>query len=213
MMTSNFALPIMLTTKCSAKCTHCPFSNPNLKELHLPTEMALKAIDNSNHELFVLSGGEPFEYPDLTKLLLCLRGRKKLFRIATGGFIDLTPWIKTIKETLECTGISIGTDVFFERSLFFSRDSWQKNVDLLNEHCIPYSITLTILNGQNLSSFQEIKAMKNLNPEFYYIRLPNENAKKYKTQISESLGLRSDCYFEEIHCLPVKITPRIASSF
>jgi organic radical activating enzyme len=89
--------------------------------------------------LTVISGGEPFEHPQIFEILRRLSNQSNYFRIATGGFIDLTPWIDILKSlsykkgTLQ--GISMGTDVLSTR-VRHSRwvPTWRKNISLFHPH-------------------------------------------------------------------------------
>jgi len=59
----------MLTTKCSSGCMHCPFSNPGLEKLFLAPATVQKIMSQSSEGLTILSGGEPFEHPEISEIL------------------------------------------------------------------------------------------------------------------------------------------------
>ncbi len=167
---------IMTTTQCSGGCTHCPFSNPLLDKLFLPTESIVSLV-NQSEKLAILSGGEPFEHPEILKILIELSTTIIPFRIATGGFIELDKWIDKLKELSQSNiafkGISMGTDVLSNRVLHSNWvPVWQHNINSLIDAKIPFSLTLTIdsefeLNRFNLFSWTEI--FKDM-PEFIYLR-------------------------------------------
>lgn len=128
-------------------------------------------------KLIVLSGGEPFEHPDISEILSLPFEQTPPFRIATGGFVDLSPWIEKLKYLNRpegpLQGISIGTDVLSKR-VVDSRwvQTWQSNIQLLGKFKIPYSLTFTIgpdldflwLHIWNWTDFFEEK------PTFIYLR-------------------------------------------
>ncbi len=67
----------------------------------------------------VLSGGEPFEHPEILKILTSLPEVTTPFRIATGGFVKFDLWIEQLqilsKQNTAFKGISMGTDVLSNR--------------------------------------------------------------------------------------------------
>lgn len=180
-MSNLVANTVMVTTKCSGGCSHCPFSNPSLEKLFLPPETIVKMINQSTKKLVILSGGEPFEHPKILEILNNLFEAAIPFRIATGGFIKLDPWIDKLKalsmQNIAFNGISMGTDVLSDRvnhSDWVS--SWERNIHLLIKEQIPFSLTITInaefqLNRFAFFSWREI--FKRL-PEFIYLRYSND---------------------------------------
>jgi organic radical activating enzyme len=79
---SDIANTIMLTTKCSSGCRHCPFSDPNLEKLFLTRSAIQNIVNQLPDKLAVLSGGEPFEYPEISEILTDLSQQTTPFRIA-----------------------------------------------------------------------------------------------------------------------------------
>jgi hypothetical protein len=145
----EIAHTVMLTTRCSAGCAHCPFSNPRLKQLWLSPEAIQKIVEQSSGSLTVLSGGEPFEHPQISTILKDLIKNNSVFRIATGGFVDVFPWINELKALLyphgRLQGISMGTDVLSSRVNHSNWvHTWKKNLNLFFQYDIPFSLTLTI---------------------------------------------------------------------
>jgi hypothetical protein len=165
---------IMSTTICSAGCSHCPFSAPSMDKLSLPVETIAKILAHRAGSLVVLSGGEPFEHPELRsvlKLLACHPGR---YRIATGAFVPLAPWREELlclrRENPGFEGISLGTDVLTSRC----RDPklpiiWKENLRFLTAARLAYSITLTLGDSLDPALVKEWKAW-GANPDFFYVR-------------------------------------------
>lgn len=160
---------ILLTTKCSGGCTHCPFSNPQLEHLFLSLDAVKSILENFSGTLVVISGGEPFEHPQLAEVLSLSEARSLPFRIATGGFIDLTSWTMTLKNLKFLQGISMGTDVLSSRLCHSNwAPIWFNNIKLFDSLQIPYSITFTLseeLTFNHCNFFQ-----LQLNPQFIYLR-------------------------------------------
>jgi len=146
-MLSEIANTIMLTTKCSSGCTHCPFSNPDLEKLFLAPTMVQKIMSQSSDRLTVLSGGEPFEHPQISEILTNLSKQTTPFRIAIGGFVDLNPWINKLKHLNllgSFLGISMRTDVLSSRVNHSDWvPIWKNNIQLFFEFQIPYSLTFS----------------------------------------------------------------------
>lgn len=180
-MLSNVTNTVMLTTKCSSGCTHCPFSNPALEKLFLAPANVQKIISQFTGRLTVISGGEPFEHPGISVILKNLSELKVPLRIATGGFLDLTPWmyqLKTLRLNGPLQGISMGTDVLSSR-VNHSKwvPIWKNNICLLFEAQIPYSLTFSIETDLELTRL-DLWKWQNLfdsKPEFIYLRYSQED--------------------------------------
>ncbi len=173
----KIANTIMLTTKCSSGCRHCPFSNPNLEKLFLTRSAVQKIASQLPSVLTVLSGGEPFEHPEISDILRDLSKQTTPFRIATGGFVDLTPWINQLKLIASprrpLKGISMGTDVLSSRVNHPNWvPIWKNNIRLLVEFQIPYSLTFSIgtdLVFIHLNLWKWADLLDN-KPEFIFLR-------------------------------------------
>ena len=182
-MNSESVNTVMLTTKCSAGCVHCPFSNPSLKHLFLSSEKIEIILNQSKSELIVFSGGEPFEHPEIASILTKLSSEAGLFRIATGGFIDLSQWFDQLKNLLKIPcgfqGISFGTDVVSSRVNDFKWVSiWKNNIIFCHRHKIPYSLTFTVdpylkFTGLNILRWNTI--FDDTFPEFIYLRYSDDS--------------------------------------
>lgn len=179
-MAHESAQTVMLTTQCSAGCSHCPFSDPKLEKLHLPLSVAKRMMGNPEFGLTVVSGGEPFEHPGIGELLSELVSHSFPFRIATGGFVDLDPWSTRLAELSHCNpnfeGLSMGTDVLTGRCPNPALSKvWTENLRLLNRLHIPYSITITL--GQELEpKLLDDLTAQGCRPEFIYLRHSNDTA-------------------------------------
>ncbi len=190
-MEDSSATTITLTTKCSGGCRHCPFSMEGLPPLSMEPSVAVKMSKQSNSQLLIFSGGEPFEHPDILILLQSLSLERKSFRIATGGFVDLSCWVETLKHLHffgALQGISIGTDVISSRV----NDArwvlpWKRNIQLLIKAKISFSLTITVGNDLVFTHFNlwewDRRFVKN--PEFIYVRYADEElAKEWTRQIA-----------------------------
>lgn len=180
-MTVETANTIMLTTKCSGGCSHCPFSNPDLEKLFLAPNIIETIINQSPGRLAILSGGEPFEHPMISDILTNLGKQTLPFRIATGGFIDLNPWIATLKHLSRIKGglqgISLGTDVLSTRVTHSNWvPIWKNNIQLFFEFQIPYSLTFSIENDFDVTRLNlwDWADQFNGKPDFIYIRYSND---------------------------------------
>src|ERR1700722_13359268 len=76
---NKIADTVLLTTKCSGGCSHCPFSNPTLEKLFLTPEIIRDILQRNSGKLTILSGGEPFEHPAIDKILHMLANQNNLF--------------------------------------------------------------------------------------------------------------------------------------
>lgn len=176
-VTNEIADTILISTKCTAGCSHCPFSNSAIEHLFLSQKKINHILNASSNSLSVLSGGEPFEHPEIGVILLELYNQPKPFRIATGGFIDLKPWLKILTKLCRqdgpLLGISMGTDVLSSRVRHSNWVSvWKENINMFLEFQIPFSLTFTIDDSLNFSWFNiwEWTSHFESKPQFIYIR-------------------------------------------
>lgn len=169
---------ITITTNCSGSCSHCPFSHPQMKKLNLDLKSIKHLIEKSNSPLLVLSGGEFFEYDQVEDLFQYLSASPKKYRIATGGHLDLQPYLVHLKNLCGLEGISLGTDIIFRQESFNKIETWINNLNLLIENNIPYSLTITLLEKDDLVVEEKLKffSQRNLLPQFIYLRR-SKNAK------------------------------------
>lgn len=136
----------------------------------------------SQNKLIVLSGGEPFEHPEIDIILMNLKKQTTPFRIATGGFIDLSFWITQLKELCfpdgYLQGISIGTDVISPR-ITHSKwvPIWENNIHLLSKFKIPFSLTFSIDSEFDFTKLNLWNWIINFNsyPEFIYLRYSDKD--------------------------------------
>lgn len=169
---------LMLTTKCSAGCSHCPFSDPGMPALYLSRERMNAALRSGRPGLMVIAGGEPFEHPEIALILDDLCTHQTAFRIATGGHVDLRTWEKDLKRLASAgggfQGISLGTDPLTPRCASSAlAEQWRRNLRWLESARLPYSITVTL--GDKLPpSFLGMLGdeLRGTSPEFIFLRHP-----------------------------------------
>jgi hypothetical protein len=172
---------LMLTTRCSARCSHCPFGAAEMPVHHLPVARALEVVRSATPPLVVVSGGEPFEHPEIGPFLQRAAGEAKHLRLATGGHIDLSPFVAALRRMTNLEGVSLGTDVLSGRAAeaggrgaVSAREIWFANLRRLQDEGIGYSLTLTW--GEDLGDpgalLEEIASHVRVPPDFIYLRLP-----------------------------------------
>lgn len=167
-----FAQTIAVTTKCSAGCNHCPFSDPQISKLNLELNDLCSLITKSKSPLLVLSGGEFFEYDQLESLFLYLEKSTKYYRIATGGHLDLKASICQLLSLPGLQGVSLGTDVILRQTSKVKIENWYRNLALFSKNKIPYSLTFTLLGNDlpNLEKQVMKLSKKAIKPQFIYLR-------------------------------------------
>jgi organic radical activating enzyme len=168
---------IMATTLCTARCRHCLFSSSALPKRFLSAATIEQIATAASERYLVLSGGEPFEHPEIEDICSRLTSVGKPYRIATAGHIDLKQFEPILtRNSPHLVGLSVGTDVFLrpENQEFLS--VWQRNFDLLHALKVPYSITITLQDEthaiERLFDFIDDRDIK---PQFFYIRGSKED--------------------------------------
>ncbi len=155
----------------------------------------MRKIAKNDAGLLVISGGEPFEHPDILCFLDDLIHCQTPFRIATGGGISLTPYLSHLVElarnNANFRGLSLGTDIISSRC---TRPDliwiWTENLQTLKKSSLSYSVTLTLGPGINeaVLDLLDCEASK---PEFFYLRDVNhftESATLWKQKILAKFG-------------------------
>ncbi|PJD96468.1 MAG: hypothetical protein CK425_05710 [Parachlamydia sp.] len=118
--------------------------------------------------MILLSGGEPLEYPFLLPLVTALEQVGKPFRIATGGHINIMPFLEILQNNRLFTGFSVGTDVMAIRRNNNEefKMQWIENLRILSEWGCPYSLTITVGSGMQLEPLLKLFHYHKLDPNF-----------------------------------------------
>ena len=143
-MQNNLSFMLQISNACSSRCTHCPYS---LEKNTISKQSVLSQIEKNSSSITIVSGGEPFEHSLLHEFLTALEKKKtSIFRIATGGHVDLSGRLQEIQKYKYLSGISFGTDQFFEarQKNNVLKTIWEKNLKELNDSEFPYSMTVTL---------------------------------------------------------------------
>ncbi|MEY4065190.1 MAG: hypothetical protein RIR26_1398 [Pseudomonadota bacterium] len=196
----EFAEPLMITSRCSAGCSGCPFGSQEMPQRWMPVGSILERMRNSRAALVVVTGGEPLEHPEFDQLteelLRTDEGLTTPFRLATGGHVPLAGRVEGWTHLRAFEGISLGTDVLnqgsHKKDFPFSENHparekisiWKENVRWLNEENIPYSLTLTLFPNHDetvVSTLLGQVASCGAHPQFIYVRLPDEKNDSART--------------------------------
>ncbi|MDY4001971.1 hypothetical protein [Streptococcus dysgalactiae] len=113
------AIPLIISTYCSAGCNHCPFNKAGTK---------IKNPEINDKEIYIITGGEPLE--DLTHLrnvVKQLQSKNAYFRLATGGHIRIASIHNILSNTSNYLGINIGTDILLRNDSTDLQKIWLKN--------------------------------------------------------------------------------------
>lgn len=137
-------------------------------------------LNQETHHIVILSGGEPFEHPQISEILDQLLAHQIFFRIATGGFLNLNKWVEKLsffRKLGLLDGISLGSDVLTSRVKNSKHSEiWKQNIDLFTKYQIPYSITITLdhsLDFKYFDIFNKSSPFIDL-LQFVYLRHPRD---------------------------------------
>jgi MoaA/NifB/PqqE/SkfB family radical SAM enzyme len=176
----SFGTFIKLTNSCSASCSHCPFSS--IVEKKYPSlEVITDQVHGIDDPLIILSGGEPLEHPKILHILdMTSKIKDKLFRIATGRHIPLTPIIESIKKSENMTGISLGTDILFPtRNKNNLINNFWSNVSVLNHEQINYSLTFTLGSDTSYQDIKQILLKEIVKPSFILLQYRDDETQNH----------------------------------
>lgn len=197
---AQVAKTLLLTTQCNAGCQHCPFSSLKMEPRWLSLKSALRIIEKAEEKLIVISGGEPLEHPEIADILKQELHDQKKFRVATGGYIDISPYISVLKKNKSFHGISMGTDVISNRCNNRTHyEIWQKNIINLNSTQTAYSLTFTIAEDlEPLESLLKKMNLIDLRPSFIYVRAKKANFNQENREILGRQFGTTPLFFDEL---------------
>lgn len=117
----------IVSTVCSMDCYHCPYSIRNSHD-EFETIEPNHSFEAEPGDIYILTGGEPFESPHILKQFIDEIVRKHaLFRIATGGHISLRSYYIELLSNVSFLGINFGTDVLLRSRSKEAKRVWQDN--------------------------------------------------------------------------------------
>lgn len=165
---------IICNNTCNANCVHCPFSTSS-KDVSSLSNFVFD-IYLIESELIILSGGEPFELPFIlfAKYVAMCVACRKYFRIATGGHVDVKPYLHYLKKNPFFTGLQLGTDVISQvRNSFYKKHvyTWLQNIEYLKQNNLSYNLTITLSKDFNLKEILNI--IKHTVPSFILVNSYN----------------------------------------
>lgn len=158
---------LLVTEKCSARCTHCPYSYG--KDIDI--DVLLKKIDSIQDEFIIVTGGEPLEHRNIHRLIFMLSNSGKKFRLCTGGHIILTKIMPFLFDLSGFSGISLGTDILIpsRNTNVVLKKNWLKNIEIMNDWRVNYSLTITIDSSVNFDYMFYALTESKINPDFIMI--------------------------------------------
>lgn len=176
---------IICNNFCKAGCYHCPYSKDGMVSLDEIT--SVHYIFDIDSDLVILSGGEPFEleYSALHKYISMCVICKKYFRIATGGHINIKPYLGLLKSILFFSGLQFGTDVISRTRNINAesyKDIWKANINDCEQNSIDYSITITLSKDFDLEDV--LVQIQTLLPSFILLNFIDFDSTAYIDEIN-----------------------------
>lgn len=149
------AIPLIISTYCSAGCNHCPFNKSGVE---------IETFEIKDREIYIITGGEPLEnITHLKNIINQLQFKNSYFRLATGGYIRLSSIHSLLTNTANCLGINIGTDILLRNNSTYLQEIWFENWKLYGKLSntwltitLSYDIEFTIIE----KLIQEMKPHK-----------------------------------------------------
>ncbi len=109
-LSARGSLVLIITTKCNFACRHCMRDFDSREDM--PFEIAQKAIlgiKKFNFANVALTGGEPFLYPDLKRLIGLIENNDCTFSIVTNGynFMEFADFLKQRRDRIYFIAFSL----------------------------------------------------------------------------------------------------------
>ncbi|MDR1447513.1 MAG: hypothetical protein LBI63_00910 [Candidatus Ancillula sp.] len=118
---------VVLTNFCAVACPHFPYGEGSILKSDLNTSENFTLPDFKNGEVYILTGGEPFESKLLFPAIDKITKSQAYFRIATGGYINLRKFYIRLLNSESNLGINIGTDVILRLNNDHYTKIWLEN--------------------------------------------------------------------------------------
>jgi len=172
---------------CSAGCIHCPSggSNQTIKFECQKTNLSSFINQLSDNDIALITGGEPLEASDLFHVCEIFNNNGIYFRIATGGFIDLSKFNNILRSDM-FAALSMGTDILIRSRNQNSNYNfiWDKNAKYLVQNNISHSVTIYYDGDNNI--IDELKDhLVLLKPKFIMILIDEQFIYKIARKIFE----------------------------
>jgi len=154
-------LTIEITDKCSLNCIHCS-TNSKDKDIFIPKERVKEILDEfTDFDRIRLSGGEPFEHPDLDEILKEIKEKGKKTMILSSGVYKENEIPKNLLKSAKQYNSEIVFSIYGNKEIhnhvcnFNAYDSLIKSVNTTNELKIPFSFQ-TVAMKTTLDSLEDI---------------------------------------------------------
>lgn len=151
----------IVSVVCSMDCYHCPYSIKNNRDeyIFIEPDHSFKA---QSGDIYILTGGEPFESPLLLQQFINeIIKRQALFRIATGGHVDLRSYYIELVSNVSFLGLNFGTDVLLRSKNNEAKKMWQDNWKIFRQL---QNTWLTITLSSDLSKISVYNILNKLKP-------------------------------------------------
>jgi len=195
-------LTIEITDKCSLNCVHCSTNSEN-KDIFISKERVNEILDEfADFNRIKLSGGEPFEHPDLDEILEEIKQKGKKTMILSSGVYEGHEIPKNLLKSVKQYNSEIAFSIYGNKEIhnqicnFNAYDSLIKSVNTTNELKIPFSFQ-TVAMKTTLDSLEDIvKHARKFGSNLHLLRFikqgrgeTNSNYSLNKKEISELIKL------------------------
>ncbi len=154
-------LVLLLTTRCNFSCQHCLRVLEDPKDL--PWETAAKVLEDArkyNYRFISLTGGEPFLYPDLEKLLERATALGYLLAFVTNGYnlLEHAKLLRRFKKHIRFLVFSLESPLPEEHDRIRRKGSFERLMDdfaFCRREKIPFR-TQTTVSTRNIDQLLDI---------------------------------------------------------
>lgn len=143
-----------VTSRCNFSCKHCMRDSNNPKDLPLEiAEKAISGVKKYNGKAAIITGGEPFAYPNIKELIKLIVDTKLNFGIVTNGWLfkEHIDFLRQYKKNILYIAFSLeSTDKTFHDSMRRpgSFDRLMDSFQICRQYKIPFR-TITVLSTNN----------------------------------------------------------------
>lgn len=145
-------LQVHPTLTCNLRCRHCYSDSGAWVRGGLPITLLERAVADAidlGYEVLSVSGGEPFLYRDLPRLLKIAKARGMRTTVTSNGTL-LPARLRRVADCLDGVALSLDGPRAFHNELRASRDAFdrlERGIDAVSAAGVPFGLIMTVTEG------------------------------------------------------------------
>ena len=143
-----------MTRRCNLSCVHCYSSSSPHETEEVDADLVvynLEFLKEQGYNVLALSGGEPFLYSDLEKIIEAAKSHNFIVSVITNGISSHSIDLDFIKSKVDTIAVSFDGTEEFHNEVRGRKDAFQRSklfIQNLRNHKIPFALSCTTFGGR-----------------------------------------------------------------